>query len=137
VDRQRLVQLVRRYVGDSQRRVLVVDDDADAREVASRMLSGAGFEVREAVDGAEALVEIREHPPDLILLDLMMPVMDGFEVVNALSADPDFHIPILVLTAKQLTDEDRARLALGARSILSKGRDLRLMLSRMTDLLTE
>ncbi|MCA9567991.1 MAG: response regulator, partial [Myxococcales bacterium] len=136
VDRRRLLEVVGRHAGDARRTVLVVDDDRDAREVATRMLTGAGFQVVQAINGADALEKYRSASPDVILLDLMMPVLDGFEVVHALSADPDFRTPIVVLTAKQIDETDRARLAHGAESILSKGRDLDLVLSRMTDLLT-
>ncbi|MEZ4323469.1 MAG: response regulator [Myxococcota bacterium] len=136
VDRRRLLEVVGRHAGDARRKVLVVDDDPDAREVAARMLRGAGFLVVEAVDGRDALEAVARENPALILLDLMMPVMDGFEVVHALHSDPDFDTPIVVLTAKQIDDDDRARLRVGAHSILSKGRDLHLVLSRMMDILT-
>ncbi len=136
VDRRRLLDVVGRLAGDLRRTVLVVDDDPSAREVATRMLRNAGFQVIQATNGAEALEQIERSSPDIILLDLMMPVLDGFEVVHRLAADPNFDTPIVILTAKQLDEVDRARLALGAQSILSKGRDLHMVLSKMTDLLT-
>ncbi|MCB9679758.1 MAG: response regulator [Alphaproteobacteria bacterium] len=136
VDRRRLLDIVGRHAGDARRRVLVVDDDEDARTVASRLLRGAGFQVSQANDGSVALEIIRRDPPDVILLDLMMPVMDGFELVHALQEDPSFAIPIVILTAKEIDDDDRARLQRGAHTILSKGRDLQLVLARMMDILT-
>ena len=116
-------------------RILVIDDDARIRELLIEYLSGRGHTVSTASDGDAGLLAARGDV-DLVVLDLMMPEMDGFEVVHALNADPTFNIPIVVLTAKQVDQADLARLEMGSRSILSKGRDLKLVLSRMTDLLT-
>jgi signal transduction histidine kinase/CheY-like chemotaxis protein len=102
--------------------VLVVDDDAGTRELFRRALEREGREVMEAADGAEALALIPEQRPALILLDLMMPVMDGFEFVEAFRQHAEWmEIPILVVTARHATAEDRARLSGCVRAILEKG----------------
>jgi PAS domain S-box-containing protein len=92
-------------------KVLVVDDDPKAVElIAVRMLGLAGTVLR-AYGGQEAIDMAQQERPDLIVLDLMMPEVNGFDVVEALKEHPDTaHIPILVVTAKQITAEDRAKL---------------------------
>jgi signal transduction histidine kinase/DNA-binding response OmpR family regulator len=92
-------------------KVLVVDDDPKAVElIAVRMLGLAGTVLR-AYGGREAIDSARQERPDLIVLDLMMPEVNGFDVVEALKEHPDTaHIPVLVVTAKQITVDDRAQL---------------------------
>ena len=102
--------------------VLVVDDDPDSRRVAAKFLSEAHVRVREAQDGESALVEMRTHPPDVLVLDLMMPVLDGFGVLATLRADPMLAgIPVVVLTAKSLTEAERQFLSRSAVRVLQKG----------------
>jgi CheY-like chemotaxis protein len=77
-------------------RVLVVDDEPDQRFLLRRVLQRAGHEVSEATDGAAALRAVQESPPDLVVTDVMMPVMDGVELIRCLRGDPaTAHIPIL------------------------------------------
>ena len=78
--------------------ILVVDDDPDLREFLQLMLTSMGFEVTSAANGQEALNDMEGHDPDLILLDMKMPVMDGWEFCRALEGR-DSHPPIVVLTA--------------------------------------
>jgi CheY-like chemotaxis protein len=81
----------------------------------------AGWQVAEAENGAIALEKAAEQRPDLILLDLMMPVMDGFEfLINYRQDEANLSIPIVVVTAKDLTDEDRRRLDGGVENIIDK-----------------
>ena len=102
--------------------VLVVDDDPDSRRVAARFLAEAQVAVREAADGETALGEMRRHAPDVVVLDLMMPVLDGFGVLAAMRADPRLaDIPVVVLTAKSLTDAERRFLHRTAAGVLQKG----------------
>ena len=102
--------------------VLVVDDDQVLRELLRRILEKDGYTVVEARNGREALARLAEITPGLILLDLMMPEMDGFELVEELRHHKEWRsIPILVVTAKELTAEDRGRLNGYVQKILQKG----------------
>ena len=102
--------------------VLVIDDDADSRRVASRFLREKGVKVRESVDGETGLAEMRIRPPDVAVLDLMMPVLDGFGVLATMRADPLLAgIPVVVLTAKTLTEAERKFLTRTAVRVLQKG----------------
>ena len=92
-------------------KVLVVDDDPKAVELVAVRILGLGGGVLRAYGGREAIETARQERPDLIVLDLMMPDVNGFDVVNALNSEPGTaHIPILVVTAKEITAEDRAKL---------------------------
>jgi CheY-like chemotaxis protein len=112
VRRHQLVQLLDRYArGDVARRALVVDDKAENRDVLRRALESEGWQVSEAENGQIALGRVADQAPSLILLDLMMPVMDGFEFVMEMRKQhASAAIPIVVVTAKDITDEDRRRL---------------------------
>jgi CheY-like chemotaxis protein len=82
-------------------RVLVVDDESEIRDLCRVNLEFAGHEVLEAADGAEALARIRGERPDFVFLDLMMPRVDGWEVLAQLRADPDLvDLPVVLLTAR-------------------------------------
>jgi Amt family ammonium transporter len=102
--------------------VLVVDDDALTREVLRRTLEGEGWRVVEAANGVEALEVVKVLPPSLILLDLMMPEMDGFRFVSEVRAVPAWKdIPIIIMTAKDLTQADRDALNGQVAQIAQKG----------------
>ena len=102
--------------------VLVVDDDPDSRRVAAKFLAEANVRVREAPDGESALVEMRTQLPDVLVLDLMMPVLDGFGVLATIRADPLLSgLPVVVLTAKSLTEAERQFLSRSAVRVLQKG----------------
>jgi signal transduction histidine kinase/CheY-like chemotaxis protein len=122
-DREKLVQALRRFrQGSSPRPVLVVEDDPATREVVRRTLERDGWIVFEADNGRSALECLRQAAPDLIVLDLMMPEMDGFEFVTELRrTESGRHIPVVVVTAKEITAEDRARLNGHVRKIFRKG----------------
>ena len=123
IDRARLKQMLAQLrasgrLGD----VLVVDDGAEVRDLLRRQLSGEGFEVREAVNGREGLDRVREKIPGVILLDLMMPELDGFGFLEQLRSNHAWQdIPVIVVTAKDLTDEDHLRLNRQVTLILEKG----------------
>jgi CheY-like chemotaxis protein len=107
---------------DEAYEVLVVDDDEDSRRVAATVLSDVGVVVHEAADGEGALAEMRRRAPDVVVLDLMMPVLDGFGVLAAMRADAMLaDIPAVVLTAKSLTDREREFLSRSAVRVLQKG----------------
>ncbi len=102
--------------------VMVVDDSEGDRKLLRRVLQGAGYQVREAPGGTDALFAIQEEPPDLLILDLMMPEMDGFALLENLRAnEATRHLPVVVVTAKELTEEERERLNTRVTSLLEKG----------------
>ena len=104
-------------------RVAIVDDTAEARRLIRRILQSQGdFKIFEATNGKEGLNLIRRELPDLIILDLMMPEMDGFAVMDALKADQKTaDIPVIVATAKELTPEEKNRLGAQIQSLMQKG----------------
>jgi CheY-like chemotaxis protein len=102
--------------------VLLIEDDAPTREVTARHLRAQGWEVIEAADGRQGLERLRERRPAVILLDLMMPTMDGFEFVAALRQEPTGQtIPVVVVTAADLSAADRVRLNGSVQQVLQKG----------------
>ena len=103
-------------------RLLVVEDDPDAREMLRRAAESHGWEVVEAENGRVGLECIAKAVPGVILLDLMMPEMDGFTFLEELRRRPDCQrVPVIVVTAKELTPEDRRRLNGHVIKILQKG----------------
>ena len=106
-------------------RVLVVEDDVAAREVMRRTLDDSGYAVFEAANGREALDKLETSDVDIILLDLMMPVMDGFEFLATLRREARHaELPVVVVSAKDLTEDDRRRLVQGhVAAILAKEGD--------------
>jgi signal transduction histidine kinase/CheY-like chemotaxis protein len=123
VDRERLAAVIRKLRPPSiPGQVLIVDDDAEVREMLVRTLEPQGWAASTAEDGRAALDAITAQKPDLILLDLMMPRMDGFEFVTELRKHHDWRaIPIIVITAKSLTNEDRQLLQGHVQKVLLKG----------------
>ncbi len=108
--------------GEEAVRVLVIDDDPDARRIARDLLSREGAEVHAVADGEAGLEAMRSRAPDLAVVDLMMPVLDGFGVIAAMRADPTLRdIPVVVLTAKDLTEAERRFLSRTASEVLEKG----------------
>jgi CheY-like chemotaxis protein len=103
-------------------RILYIDDEADIREVAQMALElDSEFEVRACSSGAEGIEEARQWRPDLILLDVMMPVMDGPAVLERLGEDPaTAAIPVVFITARTQAKEVDSLRQLGARGVLAK-----------------
>ena len=125
IDRARLLSIVERFrelgAGHADE-ILVVEDDEPTRELLCRNLKGAGWSVAEAGNGKLALERIQEQAPALIVLDLMMPEMDGFEFLDELHQRDDWQrIPVVVVTARELSDEERDRLNGEVQQILQKG----------------
>jgi CheY-like chemotaxis protein len=117
----RLRQAVRRVLRAGGRSVLVVDDEENVRRLVAETLAGNGFELREAANGAEALEAVALRRPDAIVLDLIMPEVDGFVVLERLQDNEETRsIPVVVLTGRNLSPADRARLRSGAVSLLEK-----------------
>ncbi len=108
-DRNRLLEILKRRCGDRARgAALVAEDDPPTREMIRRTLEKGGWSVTEAANGREALACVAKEQPSLILLDLMMPEMDGFEFLAELRQHAEWRaIPVVVITAKELTAEDR------------------------------
>jgi CheY-like chemotaxis protein len=123
VDRDRLGAVIRKLRRPAvPGHVLVVDDEPDVRDVLVRTLERQGWTAATANDGCDALEAVAAQPPDLILLDLMMPRMDGFEFVAELRKRPEWRaIPIVVVTAKSLTNGDREMLEGHVQKVLRKG----------------
>ncbi len=118
------MESVDRQNGDLPCRVLVVDDDPVSRDLLRPVLEAEGWAVDVAEDGQAGLRRVAEAPPDLILLDLMMPGINGFEVAAELHRNEAWRsIPVVVMTAKDLTDEDRQRLNGLVARVLQKGSD--------------
>jgi CheY-like chemotaxis protein len=123
VDWDRLATILQKYrCAHPPCTVLVVEDDADTRDMLSRMLTRENWAVTEATNGRVALERMAESQPELILLDLMMPEMDGFAFLEALRQQDAWRsIPVVVVTAIDLTPEDRQRLNGYVEQILQKG----------------
>ncbi len=117
-------------------RIMVVDDNADNRDLFCMVLEGAGYEVVGASDGAEALQIIKQAPPDLLLLDLMMPNLNGYQVTELMKGDPDLpFIPIIIVTAKHETQDKVKGLELGVDDYLIKPVNYPELLARVKSLL--
>jgi threonine synthase len=104
-------------------RVVVVDDTSEARRLIRRILQSQGdFEISEATNGREAIELVTRERPDLVILDLMMPEVDGFAVLDALRSQPETaNIPVIVATAKELTVDEKSRLQGQIQSLMLKG----------------
>ena len=112
--------------------ILIADDRPDSVQLVRDLLSMEGYQVVTAIDGQEALDRIGEQPPDLVLLDLNMPVIDGYEVCRRLKADPTTaDIPVLMLTAWTEPDNRVRGLELGAEDYMGKPFDVRELLARI------
>jgi len=104
-------------------RVLIVDDSPEARRLVRRILQSQGaYTFFEAANGREALEQVNREHPDLIILDLMMPEIDGFAVLDALKSNPDTaSIPVIVSSAKELTPDEKRRLQGQIQALMQKG----------------
>jgi CheY-like chemotaxis protein/class 3 adenylate cyclase len=102
-------------------RILLIEDDTAQRMIASFALKKAGHELREAADGEQGLAQARSEPPELIVCDVMMPGLNGYEVVAALRADPGLvHVPVILLTAMSDRQHMRQGMTAGADDYLTK-----------------
>jgi signal transduction histidine kinase/CheY-like chemotaxis protein len=123
VQREKLVTVMNKYVmSHYDQPILVIEDDITASELVSKLLRRDGYTVTEAKNGIEALAQVAEQIPALILLDLMMPEMDGFQFIEELRKQVQWRrIPVVVLTAKTITEEDEQRLSGYVKQIIQKG----------------
>ncbi len=127
VDRTRLIDTVRAYAGSASGCVLVVDDNEDDREVASRVLEAQGFEVASVGDGPSALAWLAANPvPSLMLLDLMMDGMNGFSLLDKVRHNPALRdLKVVVLSALDLSSDDQEFLIERGATIIPKGPNAR------------
>src|SRR5882757_9821820 len=117
-------------------RIRIVDDNETNRDILATRLATQGYELTQAADGAEALTAIREQLPDLVLLDVMMPKIDGVEVCRRTKADAGLpFIPIILVTAKADTKDVVAGLEAGADEYLTKPIDQMALLARVKSVL--
>ncbi len=122
IEREHLVVTLKKYCKQPPGPILVVEDDLSTREMLCHMLTKEGWAVAEAENGRIALKLISDNQPAAILLDLLMPEMDGFELISKLRAKERWRkVPVIVVTAKDLTQEDRLRLNGNVEKILQKG----------------
>lgn len=118
-----LLSALRNIAPDRFPRVAIVEDSAESRRLIRRILQSQGnFTIYEAADGKEGLNIITRERPNLVILDLMMPELDGFSVLDALKAKQETaNIPVIVVTAKELTAEENNRLKGQIQALLQKG----------------
>ena len=116
--------------------ILIVDDEIQNRKLLEALLRPGGYETLSVADGEEALASIAQRQPDLILLDIMMPGMDGYEVAGILKADPaTSNIPVIMVTAQDDRAARLASLTAGAEDILTKPIDRAELWLRIRNLL--
>ncbi|AFV23460.1 response regulator receiver protein [Methanolobus psychrophilus R15] len=120
------------FLSDIREKILIVDEEIDASTALKLALETEGYNVIEALDGYEGIMKAKSENPDIILLDIMMPGMDGFEVCQLLKADPaSRHIPIIMLTAKGEVDDKVEGLELGADDYVTKPFNLKELKARI------
>jgi len=122
IERIQILGLVERRGLSTGVTVLVVDDEPDARDLVVAMIEGCGYQIQTASNGREALQQIARIRPDAIVLDLLLPEMDGFEVIHRMSLNPQWRsIPVILLTARDLSHEERRALDIGTARVIQKG----------------
>lgn len=103
------------------KKILVVDDNRDGRELVVKVLKSKGYQILEAIDGEEALEKVFSERPDLILMDISIPKIDGYEVTRRLKADEDLsEIPIIALTAHAMKGDREKALSAGCNGYIPK-----------------
>jgi len=118
------------------KRILAIDDQEDNRRILRDLLAAADYEVIEAVDGEEAVALAEQHVPDLILMDIQLPGIDGYEATRRIKANPALaHIPVIAVTSYALTgDEDKAMEA-GCTAYIAKPFSPRALLAKVREYL--
>jgi two-component system, cell cycle response regulator DivK len=116
------------------KRVLVVEDTEDNRQIIRDLLTSAGYEMIEATNGEQGVAMAAEHRPDLILMDIQLPVLDGYEATRRIKANPALrHIPVIAVTSYALSgDEERTREA-GCDAYVAKPFSPRLLLAKVRE----
>ena len=117
-------------------RILVVEDQADNRRILRDLLSSVGYEILEAVPGDEGVTLATTQHPDLILMDIQLPGMDGYEATRRIKADPELHhIPIIAVTSYALSGDDAQAFAAGCDSYVAKPFSPRALLAKVREYL--
>ena len=117
-------------------RILVVEDQEHNRRILRDLLTSVGYELIEAVTGSEGVRLARSHRPDLILMDIQLPELDGHEATRQIKADPDLRaIPIIVVTSYALSGDETKALAAGADAYVTKPFSPRQLLAKVRELL--
>jgi two-component system cell cycle response regulator DivK len=117
--------------------VLVVEDTENNRKILNDLLTNAGFDVIEANDGEKGVAMAIERRPDLILMDIQLPVVDGYEATRRIKANPDLrHIPIIVVTSYALSGDEAKAIAAGCDGYFAKPFSPRVVLAKVREFLT-
>jgi two-component system, cell cycle response regulator DivK len=120
------------------KRILVVEDQPDSRQIIRDMLAGTDYEITEAENGEEALTAIEKERPDLILMDIQLPIMDGYTATNQIKADPALRsIPIIAVTSYALASEEKKARAAGCDDYVTKPFSPRQLLGKIRQYLAE
>jgi len=120
------------------KRILVVEDQEDNRQIIRDMLAGTDYEIIEAENGEEALAAVAKQRPDLILMDVQLPIMDGYEAARRIKADPALRsIPIIAVTSYALSGEDRRAQAAGCDDYVAKPYSPRQLLAKIRQYLSQ
>jgi|SRR5580658_626249 two-component system cell cycle response regulator DivK len=118
------------------KRILVVDDQPDNRQIIRDLLAATDYELTEAEDGEQALAAVAKQRPDLILMDIQLPIMDGYEATRRIKADPASRsIPIIAVTSYALSGEEQKARAAGCDDYVTKPYSPRLLLARIREFL--
>jgi len=116
------------------KRILVVEDQEDNRQILRDLLANAGYDMIEAEDGQQAIVAATEHRPDLILMDIQLPMLDGYEATRRIKADPALsRIPIIVVTSYALSDDEEKARAAGCDAYVAKPYSPRALLAKIRE----
>jgi DNA-binding response OmpR family regulator len=122
--------------GTARPKVIIVDDDRDTREMLTMALELEGFEVAQAANGLRLISAMHVDRPDVILLDVMMSWIDGFELCRAIKKNPSFtEIPVIFISARKTVDDERCGLEAGAIEYLTKPLDMDRLISRIREIL--
>jgi two-component system cell cycle response regulator DivK len=118
------------------KRILVVEDTEDNRQIMRDLLSSAGYDLVEAQDGAEGVAMAKSQRPDLILMDIQLPVLDGYEATRRIKADPAIsHIPVIAVTSYALSGDEAKTRAAGCDGYVAKPFSPRQLLQKVREYL--
>jgi len=118
------------------KRILVVEDTEDNRQIIRDLLTSAGYEMIEAVNGEEGVAMAAQHRPDLILMDIQLPVLDGYEATRRIKAQPELkHIPVIAVTSYALSGDEAKTKAAGCDGYVAKPFSPRQLLAKVREFL--